>query len=570
MKRESETSIFQLADEWLEEPLNDGKVSNANSSLEQSLVLLADFSNIVANLVDDDEEEIQLSLFQNKNAWLSTDENGNTLLHYIIKHARVATLKMLKQFYPNILLKMIKTANIFGFTPLHYAAYCSQDRILNLMLDALENQASYEVRRVTNKGKHLLSLISEHNLKEATEQRVINLCQSSEFPELNKKILLQDVLKKYPEIKNDLTLLNHYQLALLAMNYVRQKIRFSTTHPESNNQDRDSYRSVATVIDLARNFIDEKHLTINQSVEHEIRSINKTRVGNCQEIATYIAYLLFILGVKATIELCYLKPGDHAFVIINGGDFKNLKQLNDEAIVVDGWSAKLCPGSRFLQELRYHTRFKNVTGKTLSMTGPINPFYHQLHTCGELKFLTDKKLAEYAIFQDVIRTHLDIIPVIDQVSKNNLLEKYAPFILKHPDFIEKLPNLFFKYFELLAKYPSLFKLHDETNILSFFNSLALILKSLGEASRTLNRFKLFYPLYVHQLKEIEILVKNAWDNFLSNPAWLSVALEQTLMIVLKLEAILAKCPMQIQTIFQNYAHKDLIDCLPDTVNSSMP
>ncbi len=284
-------------------------------------------------------------------------------------------------------------------------------------LDEYSHKSPRKMRKMAgccnNQGKLPIQLIpnfdekneKDEKYKPAIYQIMLNATPSKARP-LNEYLNWKEVCQKY-QIDPDSRLGKNVKLGCEAVNKAREKIYFSTTHPDAMKYRREDFASLTRDIDYNRNEYRKKicHYVllsddIQFAISHQpeqvtwtlktvlspeqlinmiqirISVFEKNNRGNCSEFSDFIEDYL---NGKANTKASSIIKGDHKFNEIDPEDKEN-------AVIVDGWSGEVSPKFRLdkksgeyvpYKKLRYFYPYQ-YQNRYYMFTPRYNPNYHKV------------------------------------------------------------------------------------------------------------------------------------------------------------------------------------------------
>ncbi len=165
------------------------------------------------------------------------------------------------------------------------------------------------------------------------------------LPKLTQQLDPTDILDKFPEAKQDPKLIPVLQDCYSAVNYCRQHIKYSSTHPEIVRHKKSTAKVIREKVNTMR----------TQSYRGGPSTAISHETANCGEFAELVFDYLGKHHSTHIIktERVHLLNGDHSFVLVNRtmGDIEKPETWNPETIVVDAWSGKVFFGAQIYTEL---------------------------------------------------------------------------------------------------------------------------------------------------------------------------------------------------------------------------
>lgn len=162
-------------------------------------------------------------------------------------------------------------------------------------------------------------------------------------------------------------------------NQVRSKIARSYTHPQANTYDFTQHTYVEFAIRKVRHDIS---LSLEYFSAQNVYEFTTTAsLGNCNEFADCVYYLLSKIETPIQAEVIEYSNGDHVFVVVDRnskGDIKHPETWGDNAIVCDAWMGEVYPAVEMPYKLKNFSRYRQSSDlRMINVLSSYNPRFHQ-------------------------------------------------------------------------------------------------------------------------------------------------------------------------------------------------
>ncbi len=300
------------------------------------------------------------------------DPNGLTLLHHAIQHGTPNCINLIvTQLIADDKFETIAdNPNNTDDNILHLAAQYREAAVIEFLITKLGPKAAILCQQTNHQGKTPLLFVKQnpHQAEHASMQRLL-LAESLRFdcPDISVPIDADNVLKAFPESKDDEAYKQQILTCVDAANKARKDVLYSTTHPQYNkksmletvdinhevNEMRAELRAdKSTKTDKGRTNTDNIKAILKHSTYTRI-----TKAANCHEF-TYntAAYLIADpRSYNTQIDGVYFHPhpdcaSDHVFVLsgrAKDSDKSEPSSYGARTIIVDAFSGIVAPLSSF-------------------------------------------------------------------------------------------------------------------------------------------------------------------------------------------------------------------------------
>lgn len=327
-----------------------------------------------------------------------TASNSNIQKKYITKIAATKDSKaIIAELIAQVLVSRLDDLAQFkdaeGNNILHLLVRDYPADILGPILQLITPIIPNLVNQTNNQGK--IPLVLAHDIaNEADRGKVITLllpltmdCTIKSIQPLSATLNPDEVLKQYPESKDNKLLAENIRLGCEAVNYCRSLNLATSSHPSKTPYPMtDQHQKYVNDIN---DKLSKLRQTYNiQSLKDAAEIIEKSAIANCGEF-TIVAANKVHQSTDLKISRVSITNGDHGVVVLGLDDKCDLNKLetcNDSAVLIDAWSGKVIPIKRLSQSNLMTFKFcqytyNSSTGAILrshNLLGTFNPNYHSL------------------------------------------------------------------------------------------------------------------------------------------------------------------------------------------------
>lgn len=235
-----------------------------------------------------------------------------------------------------------------GDTPLHYTIRHAKNVDDVKLFLARNRSAEAMARTINNKGKLPIDLVNEMKLDNDVKQKLRALLTPVAtrrfLTKLSDRIECKTVLNDYYFSPNS-QIYKNLELACLIGNEVREVMKESSTHPQfEEGEEKQRIREKIKIM-RSNSFIDVLALMIFHPITFILDPKNtyfskkaerpiKNGIGNCGEFTYAAWHFLKEKNKKIPARICDVKNDDHSFLVFGRGN---------NTVVCDAWAGEVYP-----------------------------------------------------------------------------------------------------------------------------------------------------------------------------------------------------------------------------------